>query len=75
MRPRVFPAENLERIRVSDRVRHRCFNEAAGIPRGKPWLAVRYNLSSSKASMRLRVFPAENETEVVRGDLLALELQ
>ena len=35
MRPRVFPAENRKRLGTAPRSTS-CFNEAAGIPRGKP---------------------------------------
>ena len=36
MRPRVFPAEDRRRRRTSTRGVPRRFNEAAGIPRGRP---------------------------------------
>ena len=59
MRPRVFPAEDLlpKNLRVGDTI---SFNEAAGIPRGRP---ARRNAGidgSDRASMRPRVFPAED---------------
>ena len=42
MRPRVFPAEDPGARANAYRV-HACFNEAAGIPRGRPdkdWISV-----------------------------------
>ena len=64
MRPRVFPAENFVKV-PSIRVRRIVcirFNEAAGIPRGKPRWTTRYVMATDniRASMRPRVFPAEN---------------
>ena len=58
MRPRVFPAEDMK-LAVSNVEILLRFNEAAGIPRGRPGddqLASRVGL----ASMRPRVFPAED---------------
>ena len=46
MRPRVFPAEDTATVRLRHAGR-RCFNEAAGIPRGRP-IATR-GLSQSAA--------------------------
>ena len=40
MRPRVFPAEDCSRSPIRRRGRGR-FNEAAGIPRGRPWRGAR----------------------------------
>ena len=37
-----------------------CFNEAAGIPRGRLEVAVRGVVPRVRASMRPRVFPAED---------------
>ena len=64
MRPRVFPAEDVP----DDTDEHRnCrllsrFNEAAGIPRGRLDSAVadRQEDLENSASMRPRVFPAED---------------
>ena len=58
MRPRVFPAEDEQATDVyHDSLV--CFNEAAGIPRGR--LFVDYELDAVRhASMRPRVFPAED---------------
>ena len=62
MRPRVFPAEDVgaaaERLARYDV----CFNEAAGIPRGRRVLG-RLVVVLAAASMRPRVFPAEDEQE------------
>ena len=58
MRPRVFPAEDL--AAWSGSPSERCFNEAAGIPRGRrggPDMTVDM---LTTASMRPRVFPAED---------------
>ena len=38
MRPRVFPAEDPTKV-ARPRPRISCFNEAAGIPRGRRWLS------------------------------------
>ena len=83
MRPRVFPAEDRRLLRARQGHR-RCFNEAAGIPRGRRGrlprstpVALGFNeaagiprgrrrqvprlpLGSGAASMRPRVFPAED---------------
>ena len=58
MRPRVFPAEDAD---YSQRLWSRvlCFNEAAGIPRGRHQ-AERRHVVRIRASMRPRVFPAED---------------
>ena len=83
MRPRVFPAEDSLGLTISARAPSG-FNEAAGIPRGRPaalsqvqWGIVRFNEAAgiprgrrivaeqeenhdASASMRPRVFPAED---------------
>ena len=58
MRPRVFPAED---ARCYDLLAppEDGFNEAAGIPRGRPVLAGAA-AELRQASMRPRVFPAED---------------
>ena len=59
MRPRVFPAEDspsLVRVSRTDS----CFNEAAGIPRGRQEGQVLTEQPPRIASMRPRVFPAED---------------
>ena len=60
MRPRVFPAEDPRR---TQRQNHRAsrFNEAAGIPRGRPEAQEVDHAELSVASMRPRVFPAEDD--------------
>ena len=68
MRPRVFPAEDSGFSRKLDaQGAFWGFNEAAGIPRGRPrthpgqtW----GRLSDGRASMRPRVFPAEDVAKV-----------
>ena len=65
MRPRVFPAEDARRLRKNRRVTTgtRCFNEAAGIPRGRlrhQGPSETYHRKRFDASMRPRVFPAED---------------
>ena len=45
MRPRVFPAEDL-RVTLTTRPPSQCFNEAAGIPRGRPALLARRPLAA-----------------------------
>ena len=60
MRPRVFPAEDSGPSTPST-VRRPCFNEAAGIPRGRHRAVPRCDRAGS-ASMRPRVFPAEDAT-------------
>ena len=73
MRPRVFPAEDPPVCATAARPTP-CFNEAAGIPRGRlglqlvPWLAAR-------ASMRPRVFPAEDRLKGAALDMGASTLQ
>ena len=59
MRPRVFPAEDrfMRRIHASTTA---CFNEAAGIPRGR-LLQCHVATPRVHASMRPRVFPAEDD--------------
>ena len=59
MRPRVFPAEDHEVGRhVAAPVQS--FNEAAGIPRGRPFPTAILGTAGQSASMRPRVFPAED---------------
>ena len=58
MRPRVFPAEDMVSKDTVD-VMLGSFNEAAGIPRGRP-LTERLKMNRDDASMRPRVFPAED---------------
>ena len=58
MRPRVFPAEDGDRLLVHA-TSYPCFNEAAGIPRGRLTVPPS-NRYLSGASMRPRVFPAED---------------
>ena len=60
MRPRVFPAEDLD-LMTKRLARVHCFNEAAGIPRGRP-RGPRVPALETRASMRPRVFPAEDGT-------------
>ena len=61
MRPRVFPAEDRHITPALASVRAGRFNEAAGIPRGRPTSAsVVRTRPSMHASMRPRVFPAED---------------
>ena len=59
MRPRVFPAED---SRFGSRLRSAAtsFNEAAGIPRGRPSPRAESSAPAAGASMRPRVFPAED---------------
>ena len=64
MRPRVFPAED-PRIPCPQQLVARCFNEAAGIPRGRHDER-QHHQASPCASMRPRVFPAEDCTECTR---------
>ena len=62
MRPRVFPAEDP----TSSPLRARAstgFNEAAGIPRGRPRRGAAEVRCRRRASMRPRVFPAEDPVE------------
>ena len=58
MRPRVFPAEDISIGGLSSGSVHG-FNEAAGIPRGRPSNLLRSRVVVD-ASMRPRVFPAED---------------
>ena len=59
MRPRVFPAED---FRDDSQVMTGgwCFNEAAGIPRGRRSDGTTDIIQTNYASMRPRVFPAED---------------
>ena len=59
MRPRVFPAED-STIVCALALLIACFNEAAGIPRGRRQLVVVEVEQLQAASMRPRVFPAED---------------
>ena len=59
MRPRVFPAEDPAQ-REEGPHRLRCFNEAAGIPRGRHENELQAAAAIGQASMRPRVFPAED---------------
>ena len=59
MRPRVFPAEDSGLWNASTAASW-CFNEAAGIPRGRPLLVLVGVNDDDLASMRPRVFPAED---------------
>ena len=59
MRPRVFPAEDQRRPAQGRQATTR-FNEAAGIPRGRPRKQRRHVAHGDVASMRPRVFPAED---------------
>ena len=65
MRPRVFPAEDTARYRDRN-PRTRCFNEAAGIPRGRRDRRIPSH-RGGVASMRPRVFPAEDSGRQSRG--------
>ena len=67
MRPRVFPAE--DRNTQDSRTRgYSCFNEAAGIPRGRRMSNLSGKLDEV-ASMRPRVFPAEDAKQrLVAGE-------
>ena len=65
MRPRVFPAEDAGRLERL--LAHRlCFNEAAGIPRGRRHHAAD-DTHGTRASMRPRVFPAEDAAPAWRS--------
>ena len=64
MRPRVFPAED-QQMAAAIRQGGSCFNEAAGIPRGRPAAGSVVVDSGAGASMRPRVFPAEDQTMTV----------
>ena len=59
MRPRVFPAEDSPSGHFGPADQKRCFNEAAGIPRGRRTTRSGYR-QPDPASMRPRVFPAED---------------
>ena len=52
-----------------------CFNEAAGIPRGRPTLSDALALRAPAASMRPRVFPAEDFKRSGWGEWQIVELQ
>ena len=58
MRPRVFPAEDGSSCQ-RNASGSTCFNEAAGIPRGRPGVVLTTGVNV-RASMRPRVFPAED---------------
>ena len=58
MRPRVFPAEDRAET-AGGSAPTSGFNEAAGIPRGRPGASAR-DVRPRPASMRPRVFPAED---------------
>ncbi len=60
MRPRVFPAEDVIPAQLDVKGAW-SFNEAAGIPRGRPSGVIAWNPGMRLASMRPRVFPAEDE--------------
>ena len=61
MRPRVFPAEDLPQNFSAACIIAWCFNEAAGIPRGRREHSRSATIDSVlDASMRPRVFPAED---------------
>ena len=60
MRPRVFPAEDLVIFGETADQYPQSFNEAAGIPRGRPPRGGGDPGVLVKASMRPRVFPAED---------------
>ena len=60
MRPRVFPAEDSWRPPPTMAPPPACFNEAAGIPRGRLARIGQRHLDGETASMRPRVFPAED---------------
>ena len=62
MRPRVFPAEDGGGSAFLQPPLHR-FNEAAGIPRGRP-VVRRESSGRLLASMRPRVFPAEDAASI-----------
>ena len=59
MRPRVFPAED-DAVTPSPGSGNPGFNEAAGIPRGRPVVHGWWERDNHRASMRPRVFPAED---------------
>ena len=59
MRPRVFPAEDSIRSLLAKGMLG-SFNEAAGIPRGRPGAEHSQLSPRLVASMRPRVFPAED---------------
>ena len=69
MRPRVFPAEDAN-ASIAIHGHRDCFNEAAGIPRGRPELRPRRR-EAPRASMRPRVFPAEDVCRYRRFRLLS----
>ena len=60
MRPRVFPAEDKTEYCAAPGWVLVRFNEAAGIPRGRPKRRTWYSYPRPSASMRPRVFPAED---------------
>ena len=61
MRPRVFPAEDRGDCEADREAAH-CFNEAAGIPRGRR-ADEQGRARPPVASMRPRVFPAEDDEQ------------
>ena len=67
MRPRVFPAED-DGASAGKSAKPLGFNEAAGIPRGRP-LGRRLIVNATQASMRPRVFPAEDVEVPVRTNV------
>ena len=73
MRPRVFPAEDSPRRRAA-RGMQTTFNEAAGIPRGRPEQQTLLRVRE-RPSMRPRVFPAEDLSDVRCLDEAADRLQ
>ena len=76
MRPRVFPAED-RWCGATRRRGCRCrFNEAAGIPRGRLVdLAAWVHAEVAEASMRPRVFPAEDPGRSLGGQPIRAGLQ
>ena len=60
MRPRVFPAEDIRKLARLFNQEVGCFNEAAGIPRGRRGARRTSRGRRAWASMRPRVFPAED---------------
>ena len=74
MRPRVFPAEDSGGGSPTRRP-PRCFNEAAGIPRGRHRAGTSQGDPAERASMRPRVFPAEDRDGGSTHCLCVRELQ
>ena len=73
MRPRVFPAED-PALFVPRASRPPCFNEAAGIPRGRHHVVASVG-EHPHASMRPRVFPAEDLAPLTPAWSMLLLLQ